>query len=59
MAFRPDDVLILPWNIAGEIAGELRGIDAWGGRLLVAVPRLTHRALPDMIFEADTLGLVW
>jgi hypothetical protein len=46
MEFRPDDVLILPWNIAGEIAGELRGINAWGGRLLVAVPRLTTVPFP-------------
>ncbi len=38
LAARPDDVLILPWNIASEIAGELRPVREWGGHLLVAVP---------------------
>jgi ABC-type Fe3+-hydroxamate transport system substrate-binding protein len=38
--YRPDDVLILPWNLAEEIAGELSAVRDWGGRLLVAVPRL-------------------
>lgn len=35
---RPDDVLILPWNIADEIAGELRPLRADGCRLWVAMP---------------------
>jgi hypothetical protein len=38
--YRPDDVLILPWNLAGEIAKELSVVREWGGRLLVAMPRL-------------------
>ena len=38
LAARPDDVLILPWNIASEIAGELQPVREWGGHLLVAVP---------------------
>ncbi len=46
LAFRPDEVLILPWNIAPEVAGELRAIRAWGGRLLVAVPTLTEIPIP-------------
>jgi SAM-dependent methyltransferase len=37
---RPDIVLILPWNIRREIAADLAGIRAWGGRFAVAVPRL-------------------
>ena len=37
---RPDIVLILPWNIRREIAADLSGIAAWGGRFAVAVPRL-------------------
>ena len=38
---RPDFVLILPWNIAPEVMAQEAGITAWGGRFVVAVPRLT------------------
>jgi SAM-dependent methyltransferase len=44
LAFRPEEVLILPWNIVPEIAGELRALRERGGRLIVAVPEL--RAVP-------------
>jgi len=37
---RLDDVVILPWNIADEIAGELRPLRDAGCRLWVAVPEL-------------------
>lgn len=37
---KPDDVLILPWNLAGEIAAEHDYLRAWGGRFLVACPAL-------------------
>jgi SAM-dependent methyltransferase len=37
---RPDYVLILPWNLADEIAAQLAGIAAWGGRLVVPVPKV-------------------
>jgi hypothetical protein len=40
MAYRPDDVLVLPWNLASEIAHELRSVPERGGQLLVAVPWL-------------------
>jgi hypothetical protein len=46
LAFRPDEVLILPWNIAAEVAGELRVLRDWGGKLIVAVPRLTTVDFP-------------
>jgi SAM-dependent methyltransferase len=36
---RPDDVLILPWNLKDEIMGQLAYISEWGGRFLVASPR--------------------
>jgi 2-polyprenyl-3-methyl-5-hydroxy-6-metoxy-1,4-benzoquinol methylase len=36
---RPDYVVILPWNLREEIAGQLAGVRAWGGRLVVPVPR--------------------
>ena len=35
---RPDYVLILPWNLRDEIAGQMAGIRDWGGRFLVAIP---------------------
>jgi hypothetical protein len=37
-AARPDDVLILPWNLADEVAAELAPLRAEGTRLWVAVP---------------------
>lgn len=40
-AFRPDAVLVLPWNIAGEVAGELADI---GAELFVAVPEIRRVA---------------
>jgi SAM-dependent methyltransferase len=35
---RPDDVLILPWNLKDEIMGQLGYIAEWGGRFIVASP---------------------
>jgi hypothetical protein len=40
LAARPDDVLILAWDLADEIADYLRPVRERGGRLLVPVPRL-------------------
>jgi SAM-dependent methyltransferase len=37
---KPDVVLILPWNIAGEVARQHAYIKEWGGRFVVAVPEL-------------------
>jgi hypothetical protein len=39
LALRPDDILILPWNITEEIARQLTR-DGFHGRLMTAVPRL-------------------
>jgi hypothetical protein len=38
MRARPDYVLILPWNIQGEIRRQLAGIAEWGGRFVIPVP---------------------
>jgi hypothetical protein len=38
---RPDEVLILPWNLRTEITAQLSYIREWGGRFVTAVPRLT------------------
>jgi len=40
LAARPDFVLVLPWNLRDEIAAQMRAIGDWGGRFVVAVPRL-------------------
>ncbi|WP_431270110.1 class I SAM-dependent methyltransferase [Dankookia sp. P2] len=45
LALRPDDVLILPWNIEAEVAGQLRTA-GFAGRLAIAVPRLILRDAP-------------
>ena len=39
-AHRPDRVLILPWNLRDEVAAQLDYVRSWGGRFVVAVPRL-------------------
>lgn len=40
LADRPDFVLILPWNLRGEIAEQLAEIRGWGGQFVVAIPEL-------------------
>lgn len=37
---KPDYVLILPWNIKEEIMGERSYIRRWGGKFVVAIPKL-------------------
>ncbi len=36
----PDFVLILPWNLKEEVAGQMAGIRAWGGRFVVPIPKV-------------------
>ncbi len=36
---RPDDIVILPWNLADEIVRALPQVRGWGGRFVVAVPQ--------------------
>jgi 2-polyprenyl-3-methyl-5-hydroxy-6-metoxy-1,4-benzoquinol methylase len=38
---RPDFVLILPWNIKDEVMDQMRHIRSWGGKFVVAIPRVT------------------
>lgn len=38
---KPDYVLILPWNITDEVRTQQQRIHDWGGRFVMAVPRLT------------------
>jgi SAM-dependent methyltransferase len=37
-ALRPDDVLILPWNLKDEVMGQLAYVAEWGGRFVTASP---------------------
>lgn len=39
-AERPDYVVILPWNLRGEVMEQLAYIREWGGQFVTAVPEL-------------------
>ena len=38
LAARPDEVLVLTWDIAQEVAEQLAVVSEWGGRFIVPVP---------------------
>jgi hypothetical protein len=40
-AYKPDYVLILPWNLKQEIVNQMRHIGDWGGKFLVPIPTVT------------------
>lgn len=37
---RPDYILILPWNLKTEVMAQLEYVQEWGGKFVVAVPKL-------------------
>lgn len=37
---KPDYIIILPWNLTEEISAQLAYIGEWGGKFVVAVPKL-------------------
>jgi SAM-dependent methyltransferase len=37
---RPDYVVILPWNLEVEVTAQLRYVNEWSGKLVVAVPTM-------------------
>ena len=37
---KPDYVIILPWNLKGEVMQQLEYVRAWGGQFVTAVPEL-------------------
>ena len=38
--FKPDYVVILPWNLKDEITKQMADIRAWGGKFVVPMPQL-------------------
>ncbi|MFC1512828.1 methyltransferase domain-containing protein [Thermodesulfobacteriota bacterium] len=38
--YKPDFIIIIPWNIAEEVKQQNANVREWGGRFLVAVPSL-------------------
>jgi hypothetical protein len=38
---RPDAIVILPWNLAKEIAAQLEYTREWGAELIVPIPTAT------------------
>jgi hypothetical protein len=40
MKDRPDFILILPWNLRDEIAGQLAAAREWGAKFVVAIPEV-------------------
>lgn len=40
METRPDELLILPWNIRAEVMEQMAHIRSWGGRFVVPIPRV-------------------
>lgn len=38
---KPDYVVILPWNISGEVVSQNSFVQEWGGKFVAAVPKLT------------------
>jgi SAM-dependent methyltransferase len=39
-ATKPAYILILPWNIKDEIVQQMASVRAWGGKFVVAIPRI-------------------
>ncbi len=37
---RPDEVLILPWNLRDEIVEQMAEVRSWGGQFVTAVPQI-------------------
>jgi C-methyltransferase C-terminal domain/Putative zinc binding domain/Methyltransferase domain len=37
---RPDDIVILAWNMADEIMRQMTGVARWGARFVMAIPKL-------------------
>jgi hypothetical protein len=40
-AYRPDYILILPWNLKDEIVEQMRHVRRWGGKFVVPIPAVS------------------
>lgn len=40
METKPDEVLILPWNLKDEVVEQMSAIRAWGGKFVVPIPHV-------------------
>ena len=40
-AYRPDYILILPWNLKDEIVEQMRHVRGWGGKFVVPIPAVS------------------
>jgi hypothetical protein len=38
---KPDFLVILPWNLRDEIAGQMASIREWGGQFAILIPKVT------------------
>jgi len=43
LADKPDEVLVLTWDIVEEIVAQLPQVHAWGGRFVVPIPSVSFR----------------
>ena len=39
-AYKPDFVIIFPWNLKDEVMNQLAYINEWGGKFVIAIPNL-------------------
>lgn len=46
-AVRPDEIVVLPWNLADEIAREHAYAAEWGARFFVAAPEIRELAIAE------------
>jgi len=47
-ALRPPYILVLPWNLIGEIGEQLRYCQEWGATLVTALPRLAFSPAAEL-----------
>ena len=40
LKYKPDYVLIFPWNLSKEIQEQLQYIRDWGGKFVVFIPKI-------------------
>ena len=56
--YRPDDVLILPWNIAAEVVEQQAALRQGGTRFITAVPKLRRHGSAAAVLMTGSTGFV-